>query len=248
MSVDAIARLDRIRRELDSAGRVRVTDLAAELGVSEMTVRRDLDALADLGAVQRVRGGAVALGPQPFAERYGQHARAKDAIAAKLVTLVGDGGAIGLDASTTMQRLAARLDGVRDVTALTNGVESFTVLETQPGVTALLTGGAHDPRTGSLTGPLATRAAAGVLLRRLFLSAAGVDPELGTSESTLEEAEVKVAMADSSTEIVVAVDSSKLGQRGAARCLPITRIDVLVTELAPNDKRLAPYRSHCRVV
>src|SRR5688572_22963223 len=109
MSVDAIARLERIRAELDSLGRVRVSDLARSLRVSEMTVRRDLDALAELGVVHRVRGGALALGPQPFADRYGQQARAKDEIADKLVALVGDGGAIGLDASTTLQRLAARL-------------------------------------------------------------------------------------------------------------------------------------------
>lgn len=248
MSVDAIARLEQIRTELDTVGRVRVADLAKQLDVSEMTVRRDLDALADLGVVHRVRGGALALGPQPFADRYGRQARAKDDIAEKLVDLVGDGGAVGLDASTTLQRLAARLDGARDLTALTNSIESFAVLNSHVGVTALLTGGQLDPRTGSLVGPLASRAARDMLLRRLFVSAAGIDPQHGTTESTLEEAEVKLALADVTGQIIVAVDSSKLGQRGAARCLPFDRIDMLVTELDPEDEKLDDYRDFCQIV
>jgi DeoR family fructose operon transcriptional repressor len=248
MSVDSITRVERIRAELEGHGRVRVADLAAELGVSEMTVRRDLDTLAEQGVVQRVRGGAVALGPQPFAERYGHAARAKDCIAGKLLRLVDDGASIGIDASTTLLRLAARLDGVRNVTVMTNSVESFGVLNGHAGVTGLLTGGQHDPRTGSLVGPLATRAAGDVLLGRLFVSAAGVDPAFGTTEATLEEAEVKEALAASATEVVVAVDSSKLDQRGAARCLAPERIDVLVTDLEPNDPRLRSWRKHCRVL
>ena len=248
MSVDAITRLEQIRAELDAEGRVKVAELAEQLGVSEMTVRRDLDALADLGVAQRVRGGALAVGPQPFADRYGQQAKAKDAIADKLLPLVGDGGAVGLDASTTLQRLAARLGSARAVTVLTNSTESFTVLGLHPGVTALLTGGQLDPRTGSLVGPLARRAAVDVSLRRLFVSAAGLDPIGGTSEATLEEAEVKRALASGADSVVVAVDSSKLGTRGAASCLPITQIDVLVTELDPRDDALDPYRPHCEVL
>lgn len=247
MSVDAVARLEQIRAELEHEGHVRVAELADLLGVSEMTVRRDLDALAELGVVHRVRGGAVSTGPQTFADRFTQAARAKDAIADKLLALVDDGTAVGLDASTTLQRLAGRLGGVRSVTAVTNSLESFAALDRHPGVTALLTGGALDPRTGSLVGPLAARAAQDVVVGRLFVSAAGLDPDLGTTEATLEEAEVKRALATVAGAIVVAVDSTKLGQHGPARCLPVDRIDVLVTELDPGDDRLDPYRDRCEV-
>jgi DeoR family fructose operon transcriptional repressor len=245
--VDAVTRLDRIRAELDTEGHVRVAELADRLGVSEMTVRRDLDALAELGVAHRVRGGAVALGPQTFADRFTQAARAKDAIADKLLDLVPDGSAIALDASTTLQRLAARLGGVRSVTALTSSLESFAALGRHPGVTALLTGGALDPRTGSLVGPLAARAARDVVVDVLFTSAAGLDPEHGTTEATLEEAEVKRALADVAGRIVVAVDSSKLDQHGAARCFELERVDLLVTELPPRDRRLDAYRDRCEV-
>lgn len=247
MGVDSITRLERIRAELDASGRVKVPELAAELGVSEMTVRRDLDLLVDHGMATRVRGGAMARGPQPFADRFGRQAKAKDRIAEKLVGLVGEGGAIGLDASSTLQRLAAALDEVRELTVVTNSLESFAVLSGHPSLTALVTGGRLDPRTGSLVGPMATRAARDLLLRRLFVSAAGIDPRHGTTEATLEEAEVKLALADVAGSIVVAVDSSKIGQRDSARCIPMERIDVLVTELDPDHDLLTPFRGQCEI-
>ena len=172
-------RLGLIRRRLDVDGRVRVVQLAGELDVSEMTIRRDLDVLVDEGVAHRVRGGAVAVGPQQFAARAEQHSRAKGRIADKLMELVGVGGAIGIDASSTLQRLAARLAPVRHLTVLTNGLDTFRSLQEHPGVTALLTGGELDESTGSLVGPLATRAAQDVMLRRLFVSASALDPELG---------------------------------------------------------------------
>ena len=96
MSIDAIDRLQRIGARVQSEGRVKVVELAVAFDVSEMTIRRDLDMLAEQGVVQRIRGGAVAIGPQPFAERFSRHVRAKDRIASKLAPLVGDGGAIGI--------------------------------------------------------------------------------------------------------------------------------------------------------
>jgi DeoR family fructose operon transcriptional repressor len=248
MNVEALERLELMRRRLDTDGRVRVAELAVELDVSEMTVRRDLDMLVDEGIAQRVRGGAVAVGPQEFATRFRQDARAKARVADKLLDLLGSGGAIGIDASSTLQRLATRLGEARDLTVLTNGPDTFRTLQEHPGVTALLTGGALDPRTGSLVGPLPARAANDVMLRRLFVSAAAVDPELGSSESTLEEAEVKVALAGSAAEVVLAVASAKLAHRAPARAFSFDRVDALVTELDPADARLDPYRGQVRIV
>lgn len=242
MNLGSLQRLELIRSRLDVAGEVHVMDLAAELEVSGMTIRRDLDLLVDEGVAHRVRGGAVAVGPMQFAARAEQHARAKGRIADKLRGFVGEGGAIGLDASSTMQRLAARLAPVRDLTVLTNGLDAFRALHDHAGVTALLTGGTLDERTGSLVGPLATRAAGDVMLRRLFVSASALDPQLGSSESTLLDAEVKLALAAAAAEVVLAADSSKLAHRAPARCFPFERITVLVTELDPVDERLDPYR------
>lgn len=242
MSVDALERLKRIEEQVQSAGRVKTGELASALAVSEMTIRRDLDMLAEQGRVQRVRGGAVGIGPQPFAERFGRHVRAKDRIAIKLANLVSDGDAIGIDASTTLMRLVRHLGATRQLTVITNGPDTFSALQEHKGVTPLLTGGRLDPRTGSLVGPLATRTAREMLLRRLFVSGAAVDPTHGTSEATLEDAEVKLALAEVAAEVVVAVDSSKLGQLAPARALSPERVAVLVTDLDPDDAKLDPYR------
>lgn len=247
MNVQSIERLDLIKQRLDVDGRVHVVGLAAELDVSEMTIRRDLDLLADQGVVHRVRGGAVAIGPQPFAARAEQHARAKSRIADKLVDLVGTGGAIGIDASSTLQRLASRLAPARDLTVLTNGLDTFRSLQEHAGVTALLSGGALDESTGSLVGPLATRSANDVMLRRLFVSASAVDPDLGSSESTLLDAEMKLALAGASTEVILAVDSSKLGHRAPARCFGWDQVALLVTDIDPADQRLDAYRDRVAI-
>ena len=86
------------------------------------------------------------------------------------------------------------------------------------------------------------RAARDLSLERLFLSAAGLTPE-GTTEATLEESEIKQALANVSTEVVLAVDHTKLSRAGVARCLALDRIDILVTDLDPEDERLHPYTS-----
>jgi DeoR family fructose operon transcriptional repressor len=180
--------------------------------------------------------------------RFAKQSRAKDKIAEKIIGLIGEGGAIGLDASTTLQRVAARMHEAGELTVVTNGPDCFNVLQQQPGVTTILLGGQLDRRTGSLIGPLAVRSAQDVFLRRFFVSAAGIDPLLGTSETTLEEAEVKDALAKVAEQVVVAVDSSKLDRRAPGRCLNFEQIDLLVTELNPTDPRLEAYRKVCQVM
>ena len=248
MNVDALDRIETIRDRLQRNGRVRIAELAVDLGVSEMTIRRDLDLLTDQGVARRIRGGAVATGPQEFITRSREHPRAKAAIGDKLLALVPQSGAIAVDASSTLQRLAARLGTVRDLTIVTNGPETFSALQEHTGVTALLSGGELDHRTGSLVGPLAVRAAHEVLLSRLFVSAAALDPVLGSSEATLADAAVKLAFAATAAETVLAVDSSKLDSRAPARTFAVEDLTFLVTELDPQDARLDPYRDRCEIL
>ena len=175
--------------------------------------------------------------------------RAEARVAEKLLDLVGAGGTIGIDASSTMQRLAARLGEARDVTVLTNGPETFRAMQDHhAGVTALLTGGELDPRTGSLVGPLATRPARDLLLRRLFVSTATVDPDVGASEATLEEAEVKITLAGSASESVLAAYASELGHRAPAQTLASGIRSTCWSRTSRRDPRLDPYHDHVDLV
>lgn len=247
-NVHAERRLDWIRARLDASGLVRIRDAATELDVSEMTIRRDLLELEAHGQARRVRGGAIAVGPVQFADRHRQGARAKARIAAKLCPLVPEAGAIALDASSTMLRLATLLEGARDLTVITNGPETFAALQGKSGIHPVLTGGSLEPRTGSLVGPIASRAAASFLFSNAFVSAAAVDAELGASEAALDEAEVKRALARVAVRVVLAADSSKLDRRALAMGLTWADVDLFVTDLDPGAPALASYRNVSKVV
>jgi DeoR family fructose operon transcriptional repressor len=241
-------RLSWIAAELESTGTVRISAAAAEFGVSEMTIRRDLLELEGLGLARRVRGGAVAVGPVPFEGRTQVKARAKAKIAAKLRPLVPATGAIGMDASSTVLRLAGILDRARDLIIMTNSIETFAALKGKPGLRPMLTGGEQELHSGSLIGPMACRTAASLMLTRVFLSASAVDATAGASESTIVDAEVKIAMASVAAHIVVAADASKLDSRALAPTVPWARVDALVTELEPDDPRLDAYRDQVELL
>lgn len=221
--------------------RVSLTEAAAELEVSEMTVRRDLDQLESRGGIRRVRGGAIYTGPVSFQGRERSYAAEKAMIAEKLLPLVPDRGMIGLDSSTTMHQLAQRIVGGGDLCVVTNGMLTFQALQTRPGLTAILTGGAADRRSDSLIGPVATGFLSSVHLSAFFASAASLDTR-GCHESTLEEAEIKRAFARASDRVVIGVHAEKLGNTATAAAVAFDEIETLATELPPTARELAAYR------
>jgi DeoR family fructose operon transcriptional repressor len=241
-NVAAVERLQWLTERLEASGSVTITEAAAELGVSEMTIRRDITELEERGAVRRVRGGALAVGPRTFAERRSVNARAKGRIAAKLATLVPNTGAVALDASSTVLRVVSLLSQSRDLLAVTNGPDTFAALQHQRGITPVLTGGQLEGRTGSLVGGIACRTARQITAKLFIASAAAVDDRVGATEATIEEAEVKRAFAEAASRVVLAVDSSKLASRAISVGLEWEHIDVLVTELDTDDERLGAYR------
>jgi DeoR family transcriptional regulator, fructose operon transcriptional repressor len=235
-------RLHWLKSTLDAEGSISLVDAAAELGVSTMTIRRDIAELETRGLARRVRGGALPLGPQSFAERKGLQTRAKSKIASKLADLIPATGTIAFDASSTIMRAAATLGGAQDLTILTNGPDTFSALQGRPGVTPLLTGGQLDGRTGSLVGPMASWAARQLTTQVFFCSSSALSITSGATEVVLAEAEVKRSIAERSSQIVLALDHSKLERQAPAVCLEWNAIDVLVTELDPTDRRLDRYR------
>ena len=241
-------RLRLIGERLEEEGTVRIDELAEAYGVSEMTIRRDLDELEALGVARRVRGGAVAVGPELFAERHRHNARAKAKIAEKLLGLLPEVGTLALDASSTVYRLATSIEGARDRVVVTNGLDTFTSLADRSGVTPTLTGGSREPRTGSLVGPVASRSSEDFLFDLFICSSAAIDPVLGSSEASLAEAEVKRSLSRSSGRVVLAVDHSKLHTRAQARLFTLDELDLLVTDLPADDERLNPYRAHVEVL
>jgi DeoR family transcriptional regulator, fructose operon transcriptional repressor len=240
-------RLRMIEERTRDAGFVRIDELAEAYGVSEMTIRRDLDELQVLGVARRVRGGAVSVGPEPFFERHRHNARAKARIADKLLDLLPERGTVAFDASSTIHRLAADLEGARDLVIVTNGLDTFSAMAGKPGLSPTLTGGSADPRTGSLTGPVATRAARDFVFDLFICSGSAIDVHIGSSEASLDEAEVKRAFASSCKRVILAVDHTKLGTRAQARMFSLDHVELLVTDLDPGDSRLDGYRNGVQI-
>ncbi|MGY1692895.1 DeoR/GlpR family DNA-binding transcription regulator [Geodermatophilus sp. SYSU D01105] len=245
MAVGSTFDVERRRRgladRLRATGVVRIDDAATEWLVHPMTIRRDLRSLEQEGLARLVRGGAVFAGPTGFAGRQARALPAKRRIAEKVQRLVPRSAAIGVDASTTALQIVEQVQP-EDLLVVTYGLEAFQVLQDRPGARAYLTGGERDRRTGSMVGPLALRALHSFSLSRCFLSATGVHPVLGCTEPTAEEVEMKQAMVAVSSSVVLVCDSTKLDARAAVRSVDLGQVDLLVTELAPEDERLDPYR------
>ena len=234
---------------LASDGSLQLDDVANALGVSPMTVRRDLDELEAEGLLRRVRGGAVAIdGPRPFDERRGVRLRAKQAIAAKATLLLPTSGAIALDASSTTGTLATALHAHAGLTVATNSYDNFSALRAAPRITPVLVGGEAEATTGSFVGKIACDAAASMLYQCFFTSATAVDAVQGSSEVSLAESQVKRAFAGRSRRVILCVDSSKLDHLSVALGFGLDEIDTMITELDPSDTRLDRYREFTRIL
>lgn len=222
-------------------GALRLDPVAEQLGVSAMTVRRDLDDLEAEGLARRVRGGAVApVLPRPFGDRMSTRSAAKSLIARKALDLVPATGAVAFDASSTSGVLLGEITA-RDLVVATNSVQNAATARRRAGVRSILIGGELEERTDSFVGVVACRAAASLGYERFFTSASALSAT-GSSEVSLEEAQVKEVFADRAEQTILLLDASKLGRTAVAQGLDWSRIDVLVTELPPGDERLDPYR------
>ncbi len=224
--------LDKVREE----GAVKVADLVRELGVSDMTVRRDLEILDERGLLEKVHGGATALVGSAlfepgFAAKSALQQREKDAIADAAVELVEPGMAIAVSAGTTTYALAQRLANVPGLTVLTNSVRVADVLH-QVGrgdQTIILTGGVRTP-SDALVGPFAVAALRTVHVDLVFVGVHGMDPHSGFTCPNLLEADTDRALIDSGRRLVVVADHSKWGVIGISSIARLDQADVLVTD------------------
>jgi DeoR family transcriptional regulator of aga operon len=245
-------RRDRMAASIARRGFARVTDLARELGVSEVTVRTDLAALETEGRITRVHGGAMPRGlvaerESSLEQSRTRLTRAKRAIAAETATRVRSGESILLDVgSTTLavaQALVDRVD-LDEVVIVTNGLAIALALEPAiPRFTVVVTGGTVRSLQHSLVNPLATTLLDDVRVDLAILGATGIDAAAGVTNVNLPEAEVKRRMVASAARRVLAADSSKIGQVHLGRVATLGELDELITDDAATDAELAPLRA-----
>jgi DeoR family transcriptional regulator of aga operon len=219
----------------------RVTELSDAFGVSEVTVRSDLDHLERRGTVLRVHGGAIPhLRPirreRSFEEEAAASVAEKAAIGRAAAAHCHDGNTVILDVGTTTAAVARALLERQDLerlTVITNGLNIALQLEAAtPRFTIIVTGGTLRPLQHSLVNPLAEGVLDQIHADVMFLGCNGVHVEAGVSNINLPEAEMKRRMMQSARRTIAVADSSKLGERSVARICHIDEIDRLVTGAA----------------
>ncbi len=237
-------RRSRILEVVRQNGAARVADLVAELGVSDMTIRRDLDALSRRGLLDKVHGGATtpSLGStdEPgFQAKSLREQAEKQAIARAAAELVRPGQAIGLSAGTTTWTLALLLRDVPGLTVVTNSLPVAEVLHDQerPDQTVVLTGGVRTP-SDALVGPVAVGSLSSVNLDTVFLGTHGMDVRSGFTTPNFLEAETNRALVQAARRLVVVADHTKWGVVGIATVAPLDQADVIVCDDGlPRDAR-----------
>lgn len=227
-------RHEQILFELRRRGGVRVTELAARLGVSDMTIRRDLDALQVDGLVEKVHGGAVLPGhtaDEPgFEEKRTREQREKAAIARAAARYVTPGCSIALSAGTTTWHLAQLLGGIPGLTVVTNSTNVALELHRGGGAQIILTGGVFRTPSDALVGPLADHAVRALHVDLLFLGVHGIDPEAGLTTPNVAEAETNRMMMSHARKVVVVADHTKWRNVGLCSICPLDIVDVLVMD------------------
>jgi DeoR/GlpR family transcriptional regulator of sugar metabolism len=225
-----------ILEEARRTGAVRVSDLVGRLGVSDMTVRRDLDVLAGRGLVEKVYGGATSIVAKStdepgFDAKSGRQRVQKEAIAAVAVGLVRPGTAIGISAGTTTWTLARALDSVPGLTIVTNSIQVADVLRrsSQAERTVVLTGGVRTP-SDALVGPVAVASLRRLHLDVVFLGVHGMADGPGFTTPNLTESETNRALVEAGRRLVVLADHTKWGTVGISTIANLNEADVVVSD------------------
>lgn len=239
----------RILEEVRRRGAVSVTSLASQLGVSGMTIRRDLETLSAEGMLDKVHGGATlrrgaSAEELDFELTSERHLQEKEAIAAAALPLVEPGMSIGISAGSTTWTFACHVAGVEDLTIVTNSLrvaEEFRRID--PGRPVVLTGGVRTP-SDALVGPVADLALGTLHCDVVFLGVHGVDVAAELTTPNLAEAQTNRVLIASGASLVVLADHTKFGKVGLTTIAELTAVDTLVTDSFADPDALAHVREH----
>ena len=224
--------LERVREQ----GGVRVTDLVRELGVSDMTVRRDLELLDERGLIEKVHGGAAAIDGSALFEpgfnaKSGLMEAEKGLIAASAASLVAPGTAIAISAGTTTFALAKRLTDIAGLTVLTNSVPVADVLykDGRSDQTVILSGGVRTP-SDALVGSFAVEVIRSLHVDSVFMGTHGMDSRSGLTTPNILEAETNRALIEAGRRLIVLADHTKWGTIGISSMARLEDADTIITD------------------
>lgn len=225
-----------ILEQVREHGAVRVADLVTTLGVSDMTVRRDLELLQERGLIEKVHGGAAAIeGSSLFEPGFTVKSMLmeaeKELIAAAAASLVTPGTAIAISAGTTTFALARRLTDIPGLTVLTNSVPVADVLykDGRRDQTVILSGGVRTP-SDALVGPFAVDVIRSLHVDSVFMGSHGMDARSGFTTPNILESETNRALIQSGRRLIILADHTKWGIIGISSVARLEEADTIITD------------------
>jgi DeoR family transcriptional regulator of aga operon len=236
----------RIMERLETQERVTVNELARDFGISAVTIRGDLDALAEVGALIRSHGGALrhvdAPEDTPIAVKETLHHPEKVRIGHAAARMINDGETIMLDSGTTTAEIARQIRylKLRSLNVITNALNIAMELATLPNVRLIMIGGILRQMSYSLAGPHAEEIVNALHADRMFLGVDGIDPEIGLMTPDLLEARLNALMIQVSREVVVVADSGKFQRRSLSVIAKVDAAHKVITDAGlPEETRAA---------
>jgi DeoR family transcriptional regulator of aga operon len=225
---------------IQNEGRILVGDISDELGVSKITIRKDLDALQARGLIQRTHGGARrlkggALTDPALNEKEKLHHKEKERIAAAAVKMVEEGQCVILDSGTTTTAIARALRRLQRLTVITNAVNIAADLAGTD-FEIILTGGSLRKNSSSLVGPFAEEVLREMHADILFLGVDGFDPKVGVTTPNVLESRVNRAMVKAARKLVVVCDSTKFNRQSLALIVAPHEIDTVITDTSLSNR------------
>jgi DeoR family transcriptional regulator of aga operon len=245
------ARYQAILDVLHKTGSVSVDDLSAQLEVTVVTIRRDLDALERDGLLHRTHGGAMPIQPlfyEPFRHdrsfmiQVEKQADEKRRIGYAAAALIEQDETIAVTPGTTAAAVVRALPMNYNLTVVTNTANVVMELSKRKDLKVFVTGGTLHGEWFSMVGPHALRSLDNMLIHTLFIGADGLDPEWGATSFDQEEAEMIRTMCERARRHIAVVDSTKLGKAANWRICNASSLQTIVTDTNATEEMIAPYR------
>jgi DeoR family transcriptional regulator of aga operon len=239
----------RILELLEDQERVTVDELVGRFGVSAVTIRGDLDALAGLGAVVRSHGGALKRGEAPedvpITVKETLHHAEKVRIGHAAAQMICDGETVILDSGTTTAEIARQIRflKVRSLNVITNALNIAMELANLPHVRLIMIGGVLRQMSYSLAGPPAEQTLRALHADRVFLGVDGLDPEIGLMTPDVVEAQLNAVMIQVSREVIVAADASKFQRRSLSVIAKLDVVHKVITDSGVGPDVLSALRA-----
>jgi len=227
-----------ILEDLANSRMVQVSALSQKFGVSEVSIRRDLEDLEARGLLRRVRGGAVSV-PQTilewsFNQKMLMHKEEKERIGRAAAAMIKSGDVIIMDSGTTVvyvaRYIAHDILTAGDLTVITSSLPIVRELGPWKGVRLIMLGGIYLPLQEVVVGPQTVANLTELHANKMFLGAGGLSLEVGATTATVLDAEVDRAAVEAAEQVIAVIDSSKIGRKGLTTVVPLDRIDILITD------------------